>query len=79
MLPAQSNPAKEAAVTIGGIHENDVVRCNVRGDRFWARATGEAEDGTLPIVSLNGRPIPTLRVRARQVVGHWRMRKGSAV
>ena len=66
-------------MTIGSVKENDLVRCDVRGDRFWARVVSEAVDGKLPIEALNGRPIPALRVTARQVVGHWRMRKGSAV
>lgn len=66
-------------MTSKSIHEGDIVRCDVRGDRFWARATGEVADGKLPIEALNGRPIPALRVTARQIVGHWRMRKGSAL
>lgn len=66
-------------MTIGGVRVEDLVRRDVRGDRFWAKVIGEADGGKLTIESLTGRPIPAMHVSARQVVGHWRMRKGSAV
>jgi hypothetical protein len=66
-------------MTIGSVRHGDVLRCDVRGDHFWARAIGEVTDGKVQIEALNGRPIPALRVTARQIIGHWRMRKGSAL
>jgi hypothetical protein len=67
-------------MTIGSVREGDMVRCDVRGDRFWAIVLGDVgDDKKIPIGPLNGRPIPSFRVGARQVVGHWRKRKGSAL
>ena len=66
-------------MSLAGIREGDIVCCDVRGDRFYAIAGGKAAEGRLPVSSLTGRPIPALRVTARQVVGHWRRSKASRV
>jgi hypothetical protein len=66
-------------MSLAGIREGDIVFCDVRGDRFYAAARGRAYEGKVPIVSLTGRPIPALRVTARQVIGHWRKSKSSRV
>lgn len=62
-----------------GVKVGDIVLCDVRGDRFYASVRDRAEGGSRPleIGALTSRPIPALKVSARQVVGHWRRRKGS--
>jgi hypothetical protein len=70
---------KAGWMNLGGVREGDVVCCDVRGDRFYALARGGPTEGKLPISSLTGRPIPALRVTARQIVGHWRKSKASRV
>jgi hypothetical protein len=70
-------------VNLASVKEGDIVRCDVRGDRFYALAQSEVEhDGTrrgIQVDSLTGRPIPARFVTARQVVGHWRKSKASRV
>ncbi len=66
-------------MSLAGIREGDIVYCDVRGDRFYALAKDGAIQGKVPIFSLTGRPIPALRVSARQVIGHWRRSKASRV
>jgi hypothetical protein len=66
-------------MSLAGVREGDIVFCDVRGDRFYARVKGEVDEGRLPIESLTGRPIPALRVRARQVCGHWRRSRSSRI
>ncbi len=66
-------------MNLGGVREGDVLCCDVRGDRFYALAKAAAAEGKVPIASLTGRPIPALRVGARQVIGHWRKSKASRV
>jgi hypothetical protein len=66
-------------MSLAGIRAGDVLCCDVRGDRFYAVAKAAATEGRVPIASLTGRPIPALRVSARQVVGHWRKSKASRV
>lgn len=62
---------------LAGIKGGDVVRCDVRGDRFWALAL-TVNKGSVVIASLiDGRPIPALKVSSRQVIGHWSRRAGS--
>lgn len=64
-------------MTLGSIRSGDVVRCDVRGDRFFGLVTGPASGGVITVDSLTGRPIPAHALKARQVIGHWRQRKGS--
>jgi hypothetical protein len=67
-------------MNIGSVRAGDIVRCDVRGDRFYAVVPEKWEGGPLlPVESLSGRPIPTFHVKARQVVGHWRKSKQSKV
>lgn len=66
-------------MNLAGIRGGDIVCCDVRGDRFYAVVKGRAAESRLPVSSLTGRPIPALRVTARQVVGHWRRSKASRV
>lgn len=55
------------------VRPDDIIRCDVRGDRFYALVTGEPGKAGVPIASLiAGRPIPARRVKASQVIGHWR-------
>lgn len=58
----------------------DIVLCDVRGDRFYAvvrEHDRRRAAAPLRIESLTGRPIPALHVKARQVVAHWRKSKAS--
>jgi hypothetical protein len=59
---------------LANVRPDDILRCDVRGDRFWALVTGEPDPKAGgPITSLiPTRPIPALRVKASQVIGHWR-------
>jgi len=66
-------------MSLAGVRASDVLCCDVRGDRFYALARAAAAEGKVPIASLTGRPIPALRVSARQVIGHWRKSKASRV
>lgn len=70
-----------------GIKAGDVLRCDVRGGRFWARCSAPMRevDGlgkriTLEPLDPKGRQVlPAQWVTSRQVVGHWRQRTGSEV
>ncbi|MGA8746707.1 MAG: hypothetical protein WB507_12735 [Solirubrobacterales bacterium] len=66
-------------LNLAGIREGDILCCDVRGDRFYALVRGRASEGRVPISSLISRPIPALRVTARQVIGHWRRSKTSQI
>lgn len=69
-----------------GIRAGDIVRCEVRGGRFWARVSAPMRqiDGlgkriTLePLIGQRGN-LPATWVTSRQVVGHWRQAKGSEI
>lgn len=60
------------------IREGDIIRCNVRGDRFYATVRSPVSYNPtmrkrcLEVASLTGRPIPSKFVTPRQVIGHWR-------
>ena len=66
-------------MSLAGVRAGDILCCDVRGDRFYALVKGEAAAGKVEISSLTGRPIPALRVTARQIIGHWRRSKASRV
>lgn len=69
-------------MNLASVCAGDIVYCDVRGDRFYARVEQhDRRKGAAPlrIESLTGRPIPALHVKARQVVGHWRKSKASQV
>jgi hypothetical protein len=61
-------------MTLGSIRENDIILCDVRGQRFY---------GTVSAVGKRGVEVSTLcqsRLRivtARQVIGHYRRSKSS--
>lgn len=65
-------------MNLASVKSGDVVRCDVRGDRFWGLVT-DKRPGEVAVESATGRPIPAMTITARQVVGHWRQAKGSAV
>lgn len=60
------------------IRVGDIVRCNVRGDQFYAEATVEVKHypdmgkRAVRVRSLDTRPIPTGFITPRQIEGHWR-------
>lgn len=59
-------------MNISPIKTGDLVRCDVRGERFVAEVVGK-EDGSLALEPV-GRPfLPAYQVKARQVVQHWRL------
>lgn len=64
---------------VGNVKTGDIIRCNVRGDQFWASVRSPVmydsaiAKRVLEVRSLTGRPIPSRRVTPRQVIGHWRM------
>jgi hypothetical protein len=69
-----------------GIRIGDIVRCDVRGGRFWARVSAPMRDIehlgpriTLEPIDPNARQLPAEWVTSRQIVGHWRERRGSKV
>lgn len=64
-------------MNLTSVRTGDIVRCDVRGDRFYATVEDARQRGVLAIDSLTGRPIPTYHVTARQVVAHWRKSKQS--
>jgi len=65
-------------VNLTPIKPEDIVLAEVRGDRFYGLVAEPAgmdhvlKRRALTVSSLTGRPIPTRRLTARQVVGHWR-------
>lgn len=66
------------------IRAGDLVRCDVRGGRFWAMVSAplrnlpDAGGERITIEPLFG-SIPSKWVTSRQVVGHWGKRSGSKV
>lgn len=63
---------------VKNVRTGDVIRCDVRGDRFFASVVSPVEYDSglrkrvLTVRSLSGRPIPSRWVTARQVIGVWR-------
>jgi hypothetical protein len=65
---------------LGPVKPDDIVECDVRGDRFLAFAEEQdPETRKLRIRSATRRPIPAGSVTSRQVVGHYRKSKASRV
>lgn len=60
------------------IRAGDIVKCNVRGDEFYATVTEPVGYNTqmgkrcLEVESLTRRPIPTRFLTPRQITDHWR-------
>lgn len=65
-------------MNIADCKPNDIVRCDVRGVRFYAiveKAATYDKELKRRIVRVNsicGKSIPTHLVGARQIVSHWR-------
>lgn len=65
-------------MTLAGIREGDIVRCDIRGDRFLAFVGNLDSDRMLEVHPLaNGRG-PLRLVSARQVIDHWRKSRRKA-
>lgn len=57
-----------------GIKPGDLVKCDVRGQVFYAEVTGKGEGvEIMPVV----RHITYRTVKPRQIIGHYRRAKGS--
>lgn len=71
--------------SLTGIKADDIVRCDVRGQRFWALVTRPSHEDPvrgrgLTIRALNIRnELLTEFVTSRQVIGVWRRAKGATV
>jgi hypothetical protein len=59
-------------MNITPIRPGDLVRCDVRGQKFVAEVVGK-EGGELALEPVNRPFIPAYKVKARQVVNHWRL------
>lgn len=64
-------------MNISDIKPNDIIRCDVRGERFYAivekpvKLDKELNRRVMLVSSLRG-SIPARLISARQVVSHWR-------
>lgn len=70
---------------LGGIRPDDIVRCDVRGQRFYGKVNRHTDDMDkasgrargIWLDSLDGGRIPPYRfVTARQIIEHYSKRKG---
>lgn len=65
------------------IKQGDIVKCNVRGDEFFATVAQPVgynaglEKRCLEVESLTQRPIPTRFITPRQITDHWRKSRRS--
>jgi len=57
-----------------GIKDGDIVQCDVRGDQFFG-VVSQRHDRQIGVHALCRRTFRL--VTARQIVGHYRKRKGS--
>ena len=57
-----------------GIKPGDLVKCDVRGQVFYAEVTGK--DDAVEILPVS-RTITYRTVKPRQIIGHYRKAKGS--
>lgn len=64
-------------MTTGGIKREDIVQVDIKGDRFYAFVTGPGPKRTIAVRAVC-RPAIRRNVTARQIIGHYRKRKGSA-
>lgn len=70
-------------MTLTGIREGDIIRCDIRGDCFYAIVSTPAGDEHLERGSIMVSPIsngrgPVRIVKAREVIDHWRKSKRKA-
>jgi hypothetical protein len=78
LKPSTGPPAAEVAADEPGRDQGGRHRLLRRARRsLLCLGEGEAAAGKVPISSLTGRPVPALRVTARQVIGPWRRSKAS--
>ena len=75
------NEIVEAQImTITAIKENDIVKCDVRGQVFFALVTGIVDNpdgkGKMLTVAPITPNVTYYSVKPRQVTSHWRKRKG---
>jgi hypothetical protein len=63
-------------MNISPIRPGDLVRCDVRGEKFVAEVTGKAE-GVLTLEPVARSFLPAYRVKSRQVIEHWRRSRRS--
>lgn len=63
-------------MTLHGIYPQDIVLCDVRGERFHATVADSPMNGDVQVVPLHKGHGKARVVTARQVVGHWRRRRG---
>lgn len=57
-----------------GIKPGDLVKCDVRGQVFYAEVTGKGEAVEIMPVT---KTITFRTVKPRQIIGHYRRAKGS--
>lgn len=58
-------------MNLATVRPGDLIRADVRGNRFIAEVI-DKEPGQLELAPVAGTFLPTYRVKARQVVEHWR-------
>ena len=58
-------------MNISTVRPGDLVRCDVRGEKFVAEVADKAE-GVLTLEPVGRSFLPAYHVNARQVVEHWR-------
>lgn len=63
-------------MNISTVRAGDLVRCDVRGDQFFAEVT-ERESGELKLAPVGRTFLPAYRVKSRQVIAHYRKSKRS--
>jgi hypothetical protein len=63
-------------MNISPIRPGDLVRCDVRGEKFVAEVTGK-DDGVLTLEPVARSFLPAYRVKSRQVIEHWRRSRRS--
>lgn len=60
-----------------GIKEGDLVECDVRGQRFFARVNSDTNGDRLIKVEPFNVAVGYRSATARQIVGHYRKARGS--
>jgi hypothetical protein len=60
-------------MTLNGIRPDDIVHCDVRGERFYATVTDPPHRGEVAVATMCRERARI--VTARQVIGHWRKRR----
>lgn len=63
-------------MNISTVRPGDIVRCDVRGDQFFAEVT-ERNSGELTLAPVGRTFLPIYHVKSRQVIAHYRKSKRS--